>query len=95
MFLLHNLILLYQQVLDKILRVILLWKVQPIQSFDKSHFDHLSDIDSRDFINIYQECTAKSYLFLVTDTSLVSNNLLHLRRKTIRKNIKNSHVNWG
>ena len=46
--------------------------------------DHLSDISSEDFINIYRECTAESYYFLVNDTTLASNN-----PATFRKNLFN------
>ena len=33
-------------------------------------FNHSSDIDLKDFINLYKKCTAKPYSFLVTDTTL-------------------------
>ena len=32
--------------------------------------NHLSDINSKDFIKIYKKCTAKPYSFLVVDTTL-------------------------
>ena len=44
--------------------------------------NHSSDIDFKDFINIYKKCTAEPYSFLVNDTTLPSDN--HLRfRKTL------------
>ena len=46
--------------------------------------NHSSDISSKDFTNIYRECTAEPYSFLVNDTMLASYN--HLR---FRKNIFN------
>ena len=36
--------------------------------------NHSSDISTKDFDNIYRECTAERYYFLVNDTLLASNN---------------------
>ena len=41
--------------------------------------NHSSDINTKDFINIYKKCTDKPYLFLVNDTSLAPDD--HLRFK--------------
>ena len=38
--------------------------------------NHSSDINSKDFINIYKNYTAKPYSFLVNDTTLASDNSL-------------------
>ena len=38
--------------------------------------NHSSDISTKDFTNIYRECTAELYLFFVNDTTLASNNAL-------------------
>ena len=35
-------------------------------------FNHPSDIDIQDFINLYKKCTAKPYSFLVVDTIFAS-----------------------
>ena len=43
--------------------------------------NHLSDINTKDFINIYKKCTDKPYSFLVIDTTLPSDNLLRFRKK--------------
>ena len=40
-----------------------------------------SDINTKDFINIYKKCTAETYSFLVNDTTLASDNLLRFRKK--------------
>ena len=37
-------------------------------------FNHSSDIHFKDFMNLYTECTAKPYSFLVIDTPLASDN---------------------
>ena len=42
--------------------------------------NHSSDISTKDFINIYRECTAKPYSFLVNDTTLASDNPLRFRK---------------
>ena len=42
-------------------------------------FNHSSDIESRDFMNFYKKCTAKSYYFLVIDTTFKSDNSLYFR----------------
>ena len=42
--------------------------------------NHSSDISTEDFINIYRECTAEPYSFLVNDTTLASNNPLRFRK---------------
>ena len=42
-------------------------------------FNHSSDIDFRDFMNLYQKCTAKSFNFLVIDATLALDNHLCLR----------------
>ena len=42
--------------------------------------NHSSDINTKDFIEIYRKCTDKSYSFLVIDTTLPSNNLSRFRK---------------
>ena len=42
-------------------------------------FNHVSDIDFKDFMNLYKKSTAKSY-FLVIDITLESDNLLPFRK---------------
>ena len=41
---------------------------------------NLSDIDFKDFMNLYKKCTAKLYSFLVIDTTLASDNPLRFRK---------------
>ena len=43
--------------------------------------NHSSDIDTKDFINIYRKYTAEPYLFSVNDTTLPSSNPLKFRKK--------------
>ena len=42
--------------------------------------NHSSDISTEDFVNIYRECTAEPYYFLVNDTTLASDNRLRFRK---------------
>ena len=42
--------------------------------------NHSSDLNSKDFINIYKKYTAKPYSFLVNDTTLASDNPLVCRK---------------
>ena len=42
--------------------------------------NHSSDVNTKDFINIYKKCTDKPYSFLVIDTTLPSNNPLRFRK---------------
>ena len=41
--------------------------------------NHTSDINTKDFIEIYRKCTDKPYSFLVINTTLPSNNSLRFR----------------
>ena len=42
--------------------------------------NHSSDINTKDFIDIYRKCTDKPDSFLGIDTTLPSNNLLRFRK---------------
>ena len=42
--------------------------------------NHSSDLNAKDFINIYKKYTAKPYSFLVNDTTLASDNPLGCRK---------------
>ena len=41
---------------------------------------HSSDIDFKDFVNIYEKCTDKPSSLLVNDTTLASNDPLQFRK---------------
>ena len=45
--------------------------------------NHSSDIDFKDFMNIYKKCTKEPYSFLVNDTTLPSNNPLKFRKNLL------------
>ena len=42
--------------------------------------NHSSDINTKDFANIYRKCTVEQYLILVNDNTLASNNSLRFRK---------------
>ena len=42
-----------------------------------------ADIDYKDFIKIYRECTKKPYSFLTIDTTLPASNPLRFRKKLL------------
>ena len=49
------------------------------QEFQQIAFNHSSDIDFKDFMDLYKNYTAKSYSFLVIDATLTSDNPSHFR----------------
>ena len=46
--------------------------------------NHSSDISFKDFIKTYKKCTAKSYSFLVNDSTLPSDNLLIFTKNLLK-----------
>ena len=46
--------------------------------------NHSSDIDFKDFMNIYKKCSAEPYSFLVNDTTLPSDDPLRFRKNLLR-----------
>ena len=48
-------------------------------------FNHPSDTDFQDFMNLYKNCTAKPNSFLVIDTTLASDNLLRFRKNLVKR----------
>ena len=55
-------------------------KIPNKQQLQQIAFNHSSDIDSKDFMNLCKKCTAKPYSFSVTDATLASDNLLRFRK---------------
>ena len=46
-------------------------------------FNHSSDIDFQDFMNLYKRSTVEPYSLLVMDTTLSSDNSLHFRKNLL------------
>ena len=59
---------------------IFIMKIPGKRELQQIAINHSSDINTKDFINIYKKCTDKAYSFLVIDTTLPSNNLLRFRK---------------
>ena len=55
-------------------------KVQNKRELQQIAINHSSDINTKDFTNIYRKCTAEPYSFLVNDTALTSNDRLRFRK---------------
>ena len=55
-------------------------KIRNKKELQQIAINHSSDINTRDFIEIYRKCTDKPYLFLVIDTTLPSNIPLRFRK---------------
>ena len=45
--------------------------------------NHSSDINTKDFTNIYKKCTDKPYSFLVNDTTFSPDDPLRFRKKSV------------
>ena len=48
-------------------------------------FNHGSDIDFQDIVDLYKKCTAKPYSFLVIGTTLASDNPLCFRENVLER----------
>ena len=55
--------------------------------------NHSSEINTKDFSNIYRKCTAKQYSFSVNDTTLASNNTLRFRKNLFNNITKIMTIN--
>ena len=55
-------------------------KISNKRELEQIAINHSSDINTKDFINIYKKCTDKPYSFLVFDTTLPSNHPLRFRK---------------
>ena len=58
-------------------------KIPDKRELQQIAFNHSSDIDFQDFMNLYKKCTAKPYSFLVIDTTLASDNYLRFRKNIL------------
>ena len=55
------------------------------REFQQTAFNHSSDIDFKDFMNLYRKCTAKPHSFLVTDADLALANPSHSRKNLLER----------
>ena len=55
-------------------------KISNKQELQQITFNHSSDIDFKDFMNLYNKCNAKPCSFLIIDATLASDNPLCFRK---------------
>ena len=60
-------------------------KIPNKRGLQKIAFNHSSDIDFRDFMNLFKKCTAKTYYFLVIHITLASDNILCFRKNLLKR----------
>ena len=88
----YNLICLYQKNIKLNSAHLFVMKIPNKRDLQQTAFNHSSDIDFKDSMNLYEKCTTKPYSLLVIDATLASDNLSHFR-KSFRNNIKTNHEN--
>ena len=60
-----------------------LMKIPNKRELQQIAFNHSSDIDSQNFMNLYKKCTEKPYSFLVININLASDNSLHFKKNLL------------
>ena len=62
-------------------------KIPNKQELQQIGYNHSSDIDFQDFMNLYKKCIVKPYSFFVidTDTTLALDNPLHFRNNLLER----------
>ena len=58
----------------------LIMKINNRRELQNIAINHSSDIDYKDFMNIYRKCTKKPYSFLTSDTTLPASDRLRFRK---------------
>ena len=58
----------------------LIMKIKNRRELQNIAFNHSADIDCKDFMKIYRECTKEPYSFLTIDNTLPSSNPLKFRK---------------
>ena len=60
-------------------------KIPNNRELEQTAYNHSSDIDFKDFVNLYKNSITKSYSFLVIDDTLASDNPLRFRKNLLGK----------
>ena len=60
-------------------------KISSKRELQQIVFNHSSDTDFQDFMNLYKKCTAKLYSFLVIDTTLALDNPFRFRKNLLER----------
>ena len=60
-------------------------KIPNKRKLQQTAINHWSDINFKDFMNLYKKCTAKPCSFSVIDTTLALDNPLHCRKNLLER----------
>ena len=60
-------------------------KIPNKQELQQTEFNYSSNIDVKEFVNIYKKCTTKPYSFLVIDATFASDNPLRFRKNRLER----------
>ena len=60
-------------------------KVPSKRQLQQIAFNHSSDIDFQEFMNLYKKCTAKPFLFSVIDITFASDNSSRFRKNLLER----------
>lgn len=60
-------------------------KIPKKQEIEQVAIDHSSDINSKDFMELYRKCTTRKWSFLVIDTTLPSDNPLRFQKNLLEE----------
>ena len=63
----------------------LIMKFSNKRELQKITLNHLSDIDFKDFMNLFKKCTAKLLPFLVIDATITSDNPSRFRKNLLER----------
>ena len=63
-------------------------KIPNKRGLQRIAFNHSSDVECKNVMNLYKKCTAKPYSFLVIDATLASDNLPRFRKSILKRTLK-------
>ena len=69
-------------------------KIPNKRELQQMAFNHSSDIDFQDLMNLYKKSTSKPYSFFIIDTTFASDNPSHFRKNLFDK-IKNGKLQYN
>ena len=76
----------------------LIMKINNRKELQNIAINYCADIDYKDFVRIYRECTTKRYSFLTIDTTLPASDPLRFRRNFLpsyKNDSNSSNQNFG
>ena len=65
----------------------LIMKINSRKELQNIAINHSADIDHKDFMKIYRECTKEPFNFLMIDTTLPASDLLRFRKNLFDSNM--------